>query len=330
MAHPLAAAQKNARQGAMTARNAPVGTVGSMTNYSAAQQRLIDRLLERPTPEPLDAAVLERIEKRLFEATAADLCRWGKSRLYVTKHRLTTLERCEGLLVGEAAQPFGGMSPQAAIGLLAHQSIQLAHTHPGRSVADDVTASVQALVASDDAFAEFWQQTGPVNQSNVQMQAVSFTTTFLDTFPPLSGTFAARFEEAMQAPVGRLVLSARPDLVLGRASDGLLLIDLKTGGLRDEHAGEAAFYALVAALRYRVLPAGSTVYSLASGEWSDPEVTTSMLEETAEKVAAAAVASVKLLADEAAPTLTPGPWCRYCPLRQTCPQSSYRTVAADD
>lgn len=314
----------------MTARNTSVGTVWYMVTYTAAQQRLIERLLDRPAPAPLDQAVLERIEKRLFEATAADLCRWGRSRLYVTKHRLTTLERCEGLLVAEASQPFGGVSPQAAVGLLAHQAIQLAHTHPGRSVADDVTASAQALVASDEAFAEFWQQTGPVNQSNVQMQAVSFTTTFLDTFPPLSGTFSARFEEAMQAPVGRLVLSARPDLVLGRASDGLLLIDLKTGGLRDEHAGEAAFYALVAALRYRILPAGSTVYSLASGEWSDPSVTVEMLEATAEKVADAAVASVKLLADEAAPTLTPGPWCRYCPLRQSCPQSSYRVSETKD
>jgi hypothetical protein len=314
----------------MTARTGHPGTIVDMTNPSAAQQRLIDRLLDRPTPEPLDAAVLDRLEKRLFEATAADLCRWGKSRLYVTKHRLTTLERCEGLLVAEAAQPFSGVSPQAAVGLLAHQAIQLAHTHPGRSVADDVKASVDALVAGDDAFAEFWQQTGPVNQSNVEMQAISFTTTFLDTFPTLTGAYAARFEEAMQAPVGRLVLSARPDLVIGRASEGLLLIDLKTGALRDEHAGEAAFYALVAALRYRVLPAGSTVYSLASGEWSDPTVSVELLEATADKVADAAVASVKLLADETAPELTPGPWCRYCPVRQSCVQSPHRSDRSDD
>ena len=154
------------------------------------------------------------------------------------------------------------------------------------------------------------------------MQINSRVLNFLDDWPPLESSWSPRFEESITARIGRLTLSCRADLVLGRPRadlrQTLLIVDLKSGALKDEHRDEAMFYALVATLRHGVAPWRSTVYSLSSGEWTDADVTEADLFEQASRVSTAVTKLVDAMTEARALELTPGDHCRWCPVASTC------------
>ncbi len=101
----------------------------------------------------------------------------------------------------------------------------------------------------------------------------------------------------------------------------LLLVDLKSGNLGDEHYDEAQFYALIATLRHRVAPWRSLVYSLASGDYTAPEVTENSLFAIADKVVLGVRSMVDTLTETRQPQLSAGDHCRWCPLKDTCAAS---------
>ena len=308
-------------------------TGASVPAFTPAQRRTFEDLLaaghERPT---CPSGLAERLQARVGESTADALSRWTEPSLFATKSFIEQAASCEGLLVANREQPqTGEMLPAVAVGIVSHQAIQLAHTHPGRSVDDYVGLAITGTSDVDDRFATMWRQTPLASQSNLMTQMVSKVASFLDTFPPLNKAWTPQFEHPIQAKVGRLTLSARPDLMLGRPrADGrqtVLIVDFKTGALHERHDDEAAFYALVATLRHGVAPFRSTVLSLASGEWSDPEVDEARLMAAADRVGDAVARSVDVLIERRLPTLTPGDACRFCPARDTCPEALVDGVA---
>ena len=160
-------------------------------------------------------------------------------------------------------------------------------------------------------------------RSDLTGQMVSKTTSFLDSFPPLDQQWTPRFEESIQAKLGKVVLGARPDFMLGRPRSDLrqtmFLADMKTGALNDGHFDEAMYYALVATLRFGVAPFRSVVYSLASGEWSEPDVTAALLWHAAQRVVSAVETLTDVLTDRRPALLSAGRWCTWCPAKDTCP-----------
>jgi hypothetical protein len=274
----------------------------------------------RPSmPIGLVEQLRETIEKGTLEAQA----RWTEDRLWLSKSSIGTALRCEGQMVADRSEKRRpGLHPTTAIGILAHRAVALSHTHPGRSVGEYVSAARGAAM-NESSFAAYWDTADIAAQSDLISGAVSKTTIFLDSFPPLLAQWNPRFEESLQARVGKLVLSAKPDFVLGRPSNegrqSMFLADLKTGALNDDHFDEAMFYALVATLRFGVAPWRSVVFSLASGEWSDPDVTKARLMGAANRVVAATVAMCDVLTDKRSAALTSGRWCNWCPAKDTCP-----------
>jgi hypothetical protein len=61
------------------------------------------------------------------------------------------------------------------------------------------------------------------------------------------------------------------------------------------------------------------VYSLASGEYTDPDVTPARLLDTAAVVVDAVVRYVDVLTEAREPVLTPERYCLWCPAKDTCP-----------
>jgi hypothetical protein len=147
----------------------------------------------------------------------------------------------------------------------------------------------------------------------------------------LEEVWSPRFEDPISARIGRLTLSSRADLVLGRPRadlrQTLLLVDLKSGNLNEDHADEAQFYALVATLRHRVAPWRSVVYSLASGDYTEPDVTEASLFAIADKVITAVNNMVDALTETRPAALNPGEHCRWCPARDLCPVSAVQREA---
>lgn len=109
---------------------------------------------------------------------------------------------------------------------------------------------------------------------------------------------------------GALVLSARPDLVVGpiprKTVARQVVIDIKTSAsLPWEARDDAWFYALAYTLRIGVPPARSVVYSIPSGAWNpEPEIDEGKLLAAVHRLVEAVIRMVDV-ADRRKPRLTP-------------------------
>lgn len=303
---------------------APSRSAAFRTKLTPSQLATFDDLLAIGQPRPpAQIGLADDLRELIAAGTADTLEGWTGRSLWFGKSQLATVNRCEGALVAEAAdrRP-GALHPATVVGIASHRAIQLAHTHPGHPVSWYIDQSIEASLV-EDAFKGFWETATPGVQSDLQMQMLSRVTAFLDSWPPLDDRWSWRFEESLQAKVGRLTLGAKVDLVLGRprpdSKPTMFLADFKTGSVQEHHQTEAAFYALVTTLRYGIPPFRSTVYSLSAGEWTDPDVTAELLTATAHQVVDAVNAYVAVMTEQREPVLTPGGHCRFCPARDTCP-----------
>lgn len=305
----------------------PVATDVEVVTLTPAQAQVFDHLLaygaHRPT---MPAALVGDLTKFISARTTTAVGRWTENRLWLSKSKIETALRCEGQLVADASQERSPLLPPAtAVGIVTHKAIQLAHTHPKRAIATYVDAAIRASL-QEPGFNQFWNEVDMAIQSDLMGAMISRTTAFLDSFPPLDAKWTPRFEEAMQAQIGRLTLAAKPDFTLGRPkadlSQTMFLADLKTGAINENHADEAMYYALVATLRYGVAPFRSVVFSLSSGEWTEPDVTPEKLYAAAERVCSAVASITDVLTDQRPALLNPGRWCSWCPASATCSEST--------
>jgi hypothetical protein len=296
------------------------------TAFTPSQRKTFDSLLEIGGDRPVaPEGLVGELERMLVEGTADALSRWTEKTLWMGKSHISTVRNCEGLTLAEASQVrTRGLHSATAIGIVAHRAIQIAHTHPNLPVGSYVDSAIAGSMSEGD-FTTFWETSDVSAQSDLITAAVSKVASFLDSWPPLAPAWTPRFEESVQARLGKLVLSARVDLTVGRPRTGgrqtMMLVDLKSSGISDHHEDEASFYALVSALRHGVPPWRSFVYSLASGDYTDPDVTPSRLLATADMVIDAANRYVAVLTDERPPVLTGGTFCRWCPVSGECPSS---------
>jgi hypothetical protein len=293
------------------------------------QRRVWDRLIgggERPTFAPdLAQRLRDRIEGDVRELELPEP-------LWLGKEKLNDASRCDGLfaakILGEAP-PFEHTG-RTAVGVLLHKAIEV--EVGGREALDPHSIALIAterLVAKEERFVEFWRDRSDPERDEVLMEVVRRLTLFQATFPPLRELrrdLSPVPELAAKAELlgGDLVLSGKIDLVLGvpdRVRPNLatrLAIDLKTGGAYPEHAEDMRFYALVMTLRFGVPPYRAASLFLESGEWQAEEITEQVLFHAADRVVAA-TRSAAALAMGRDPSLSPGPWCGWCPRALACP-----------
>ena len=311
-------------------------TMADQAVMNRTQRHVFDQLLAMGGARPtMKAGLVDALADHLVDNTRRAVADWTGSRLFISKSSVTNTLRCEGLVLAQEATPMATMVGPTAVGIVAHRAVQIAYTHPTLTLEECVQSGLEASV-EEERFAEFWDSAGTGRQSDLLMQMLSKTVAFIDSFPPLLSSWTARFEEGFQAPLETMLLGARCDLVLGRPKTDLrqtmFLADLKTGALSDHHFDEAMFYALVATLHYGVAPFRSTVYSLASYEWSDPDVTEDRLFTAADKVIETATKLVGAKSGRRDVDLTAGPHCRFCPARNDCssfdPDAKPATVSA--
>jgi hypothetical protein len=301
----------------------------NMPKLNVSQKRVFEDLLnvagERPTASANIGEVLrDRIDAGTRDAVGA----WPETTFFLSKSLHSGLGGCEGQVLADYQQRQQSRDRKlplpAAVGIVAHRAIQISHTHADEAFSPDQLVRL-ALEGSleEEGFGTFWSQAAANTQSDVLTRAVSATLGFLDTFPPLASAWAPRFEESVSAKAGGVRLAARMDLVLGRPKpDGrqtMLLADIKTSDVRENHFDEAMFYALIASIRHGVPPYRSTVISVASGEWTDPDVTGDRMFAVADDVVSRVNAGVAVLTEQRPPTLSPSFACSWCSARDTCP-----------
>lgn len=290
-----------------------------------AQEATFDGLLSVGLPRPYAPEGVADMLRGRLDGAAAVAARWTEPGLFVSKSLLVTVRRCEGQSLADAERSAGGALPlPAAVGVVAHRAIKLAHTHPGWPVAGYVDLVLDG--DSDPGLRALLADADPLAVSDLRTKAVERVAAFADSWPPLDERWTPRFERSLQARHGPLMLAARADLMLGRPrADGrqtMLLVDFKSGALQDAHRDEALFYALVATLRFGVPPFRSTVFSLSSGYHTDADVDVDRLAAAADWTAEAIIALVDVRTGPRPPQLIPDRHCGWCPTAPTCPATT--------
>lgn len=324
----------------MAIRPASVEDRGPSANatleLAPAQRRTLERLIgtgERPVFAP---DVIVRIRDRIEEAVrGAEL----SETLWIGKATLNDLSRCSGLFdavrAGERA-PFT-FGPKAAAGRLVHKAVEL--DVAGREDRDphDLVEQAAERLTEDAAFAGFWSGLTPIRRDETLMDVAKTLELVRATLPPLRRLrreLAPSTEWRVRAELlgGAVVLSGTMDLVLGATSLGdptratRLVVDLKTGRAWAEHAEDMRFYALLLALRFGVPPYRVATLYVESGEWQAEDVDARVLERAADRVIGAIRATAAAAAGRP-PSLSPGPYCTWCPRGATCPESEAPAAA---
>ena len=290
---------------------------------------------DRPVfPRDLTDDLRADLERRLAPAVAQLA---EERELWLSKAKLTNLHaRCEGLfLAGELEEGVFTYGPQLAVGNVVHKAVEIGVYARHLDDSELAERAMDRLREGDDAFAAYLGLLGDVEAAELVGEAVRQVSWFRTTFPPLERTWNPVVEWPLRVPFsdGRVVLSARPDLVLGsldrdepmRATR--LVLELKGGQDRPEQDDDVRFYALVMALCHGVPPFRVVNVNLQAGTCRPQPVTEDLLWSAVRRVADGAVAAAAVLAGRE-PRLQGGPWCRWCPRSQTCPSSSVRERAA--
>jgi hypothetical protein len=305
-------------------------TLADSALLTAVQLRTLRDLIGGEPPAD-GGAVAAAARARLEGALASLGLKGAHDPLWLSKGALGDLERCEGIFearLHREGPPFEH-SENTAAGALFHKAIEV---DVGSRQEFDVRLVAERagdrLARDDRGFSAYWGILDELDRFALLTETTRSIERFRASFPPLGGRGPAvpipEFPVKAVLADGGVVLSGRIDLLLTRSDapnprdPARLTLDLKTGSPRTEHAEDMRFYAVLMALRYGVPPFRVATFFLESGEWQAEDVTGETLGRAVDRVLAAATTALELQGGRE-PALTPGPWCGWCPRRESCP-----------
>jgi hypothetical protein len=286
------------------------------------------RATDQPRPE-VDPALRSELRQRLESGLAGPAAALTTP-LFVSKTALGRVLACEAHQVADAAAPFE-WSLATARGTVAHKAVQLSISRDDRAPPMAVVDSALERLANDpgERIADFLLDLGDDDRAGLRADVHGYLATFLELWPPLLPAWRPQTESPRRAELcgGMIVLSGRVDLTLGAPRGtiaGRVVIDLKTGRRQRVHADDLRFYALLDTLRVGVPPFSLVSYYLDEGAFAAEEVTEHTLEVAVRRTIDGATRLAELAAGLRSPAVVPGPTCRWCRLRDTCPEAATR------
>jgi len=286
----------------------------------------------RPAPDP---ALVAAARSHLEAAAAA----WAEAVpagvvVRVTKDAVASVRRCEARHVAELAgrqDGNGQVVPAMVRGRLVDALFRQVATIGW--VSDDPVADALAGCAAEGepedgslgALAE-------LEQLQVRAEVTAASGALVAAWPPLPAGAGLRTQERVLVPLagGRVVLSGRPDLTIGRPTRrraGVLVVEAKSGRFRPAHLEELRFYALLETLRWGVAPFRAVVWSLGDGRLEAIDVDANLVWSETLRVADAITRLTRLAAEEA-PRPSANPLCPSCPLLAGCPDGTRQVALA--
>jgi hypothetical protein len=246
----------------------------------------------------------------------------------ITKRALGQVHACEAHYLSEEQDPFPGWNSRNAEGTVVHRALELS-IGARRPVdpLDLVDRAIDRLIADDRSTLGPWLAAADdLDIAELRSSAANKVTDFRECWPALAPAWAPRTETAITAPLcgGRVVLTGRVDLVLGvPAGDEArsLSIDLKTGRTHAGHLDDLRFYALVQTLRVGVPPFRVASYYLDSATFHTEDVTVETLDIALRRTIDGALRILELAEPGHPARRTAGPTCRWCRLRDGCPEA---------
>lgn len=300
-----------------------------------AQQEVVDLLGARPGERPVfDAALRHDLRAELDEGLAAVAAVIDpRQPLWVTKRSLETVHGCEGRHLADATGGFA-WTAMTARGTIVHKAVELSVHWRGELVPLDLVDEAMARLADADTSIADWLRTcSEGDRAELRSVAGERVSAFLECFPPLPARWMPVTEGRLRAELfdGRIVLSGRTDLTLGRPDGtraGKAVIDLKTGRSSPTHVDDLRFYALLDTLRLGTPPRLLASYYLDAGRPHVEAVTVEVLRAAVARTVDGITKMVEL--DQGRPaTLRPSGVCRWCPALPGCDTGRAHLAALD-
>jgi hypothetical protein len=295
------------------------------TPLNPAQQEVLDLLGAAPDERPtFDAGLRDELLADL-EDGLADLTPElePEDPLFVSKRALSNVHGCELRHLAERATDFT-WNATIARGSVAHKAIELSvHWRGEPDPLDMVDEALARLSNGTDGLADWLQTCQEAERAELRALANERVVTFFECFPPLKARWVPVTEGKQRASLlgGRIVLSGRTDLSLGRSTGttaGKVIIDLKTGGFSASHLDDLRFYALVETLRLGTPPRLLASYYLDSGRAHPEAVTEGLLHAAVARTVDGARILHELEVGSREPVVRPGRTCRWCPALAGC------------
>lgn len=287
-----------------------------------AQQKILDRLgaspQDRPPADPdLAANLRAELEDGLRDAVAGD----ERPPLVLSKGVLEGIHGCEARFV--AGDDFE-WSAATARGAVAHKAIEVAITSPReRAPLDLIDEAIARFRSEEWGLGDYLARATEAEVDTIRAESNSYLAQFLETWPPLKRSWRPVTEMSIRVELleGRVVLSGRPDLTLGRAIGqraGKVIVDFKTGNRSPIHRADMRFYALLDALKLGTPPRLVATSYLDSGGLEVEEVKQGHLHSEVDRVVAAGRRLVELRVDPDLARRRPAAPCRWCRIAADC------------
>ncbi len=294
-----------------------------------AQQRVIDVLGRTGNRTSLPPDLGDRLEQALTDAIgplAANLD--PADPLWISKHALATVHTCEAHHLA-AADSFA-WTVATARGSVAHKAIELAVHWKGDPVPGElVDEALARLVDNDDTLGRFLGGLPPADHAELRGAAVERVSKFQECFPVLKPVWIPVTESRARVELfgGALVLAAKTDLTLGRASDKVI-VDFKSGRAKPGHVDDLRYYALVETIRVAP-PRKLATYELDSARIIVEDVKEATLYAALRRTIDGITAMLELRSGRT-PVKRVGPACRWCPILAECAEGQAELARRDD
>ena len=299
-----------------------------------AQQSVIDLLGRSPDREALAPDLAVELEAELT-SELADLADHldPADPVWISKHALTTIHGCEAHHV--AGRDSFAWTVASARGSVAHKAIEVMIHYRGDPNPPELVDEALARMADDEHsdVGRFIGSLGEFDRAELRALAVDRVAAFQESFPPLKSQWVPRTESRSRVDLldGRVVLSGKSDLTLGRPGEKVI-IDLKTGRPARSHREDLRFYALLEAIKLGAPPRKVASYYLDAARTDAEDVTEGTLRAATHRTVVGTRRIVELTRLDQSPTKRPGPQCRWCTLFSSCAEgrASMEPTSADD
>ncbi len=296
------------------------------------QNKTLGLLRRAPDPLVFDTAFIASLRADVDEAFEGFHERLGEERIFISKHRLSSVLGCE---VQHLHDDEFSWSPAVAGGQIAHRAIQLMVNWRGDPVPADVIDEALARLSNEDtSIGEWIAGRSEADLADLRGFAVDKLIKFQECFPPLDQRAAPTVESSVRWPLdGPIVLSGKVDLTIGRpagAESRKVIIDLKTGWVSPKHREDLRFYALVETLRTQVPPRKLASFYLDAGEPVVEDVNERVLMTATRRMLDGVNTEIELRFEGRQPVKRPGVSCRWCPLQAECAEGRAYLTSRDD
>jgi RecB family exonuclease len=281
---------------------------------------MLDVLRGNPGERPQIRPELQR-ELHLFMARELEHV---EHKMVISKRQLGLIHKCEGLYMAPSDFQW---NPRNARGTIAHKAIELSSGGHNRVTPMAlVEAAMERLCESRESVGDYIRGTGEAERAELRASTVDLVSSFIELFPPIPDHWKPVAEATTAASItDEVTLRGRIDLKLGSArgkEPGSLIIDFKTGVPSFGDLDDLRFYGLVECLRTGVPPFRWASVYLEPGRAEQETASEGALWAAAKRCVDAIIKIDALEQLGKEPELTPGPGCRFCPVRDDCPVSA--------